>query len=384
MIPLSRFVLAAVLAVLMVLGATTTYIYLGSRQSRVAEPPEKPTDTTPAPRAFRLPGTLYLVQKGALYTLSGGRFHQVTSEGGWTQPSAYPDGSQLLIVKKTALFSDVYEMDTSGGIVHQLTANAAAPSRIPDTGANHWSFYPRLSPDGQTLWMTYDGLKCSGCYDVSLAVWSMPVNGSIRQAKAWTDGGYFTGGDVQPIPVPQGGVIYTKYDFASNFDYHLESKLVGMLWYTNRANSRGRMLTDPTSDCRSPALSPDGTQVAMICTYEKQVSYLTLASWNGSTLGALRTLVTDHLVAQPTWAPDGSGIAYLAPGAASGPFQLWFLPKEAYTAPPPTPTPRPTPGGPHNGPLPSPSPTPVAPPVRPIQITQFSGFDATSTMAWLS
>ena len=121
----------------------------------------------------------------------------------------------------------------------------------------------------------------------------------------------------------------------------------------------------------------------MVCTYEKQVSYLTIATWSGETIGPLKSIITNQLVAQPTWAPDGSGIAYLAPGAPAGPFQLWWLPKAAYAPPPPSPSPSPTPGGPHNGPLPSPSPIPAAPAVKPIQVTTNNGFDATSPMLWL-
>jgi len=77
------------------------------------------------------------------------------------------------------------------------------------------------------------------------------------------------------------------------------------------------------------------------------------------------------MVAEPTWAPDGSGIAYLAPGTGSGPFQLWFLPSAAYT-PQPSPTP-------NSGPIVNLSPA-VA--VKPVQITTNNGFDATSPMAW--
>lgn len=379
---ISRFVLAVVLAVVLVVGGTSTFIYLGSKQTKATVPPQKPTLSTPRPQALVLPGTLYLAQSGALYSLSAGRFHQLTPEAGWSQPSLYPDGSNLIAVKYGGYWSDVFVLNRFGTPIRQVTNNQS-PYGMRDPSLNHWSFYPRLSANGQTLWMTYDGLKCDGCYDVSPAIYAMPFGGTIRQARAWTDGGNYSGGDQQPIPVPQGGVIYTKYDFGDRYDYNADSKLTGMLWYTNRPNSYGRLLTSPGEDCRDPALSPDGTQIAMICTYEKQVSYLTLATWNGSSLGSRRTIISDQLVSQPTWAPDGSGIAFLAPGVAAGPFQLWWLPKEAYTPPPPPPPPTPTPGGPHNGPLPSPTPSPPPPPIKPIQVTTNNGFDATSPMAWL-
>jgi hypothetical protein len=136
-------------------------------------------------------------------------------------------------------------------------------------------------------------------------------------------------------------------------------------------------------------VSPDGTQVAMICTYTKQVSYLTIASLSGSTLGPRKNVITNQMVAQPTWAPDGSGIAYLAPdNTAAGHFQLWFLPRDAYNppAPSPVPTPTPTPGGPHNGPLPTPvhTPVPTPAPIKPIQMTTNLALDATSPLAWSS
>jgi hypothetical protein len=374
---ISRFVLAVVLAVVMLIGGTSTFIYLTSKQTKVAAAPQKPTASTPRAQALVLPGTLYLTQSGAIYSLSAGRFHQLTPEAGYTQPTLYPDGSNLIVVRMFHTYSDLYVVSRFGRLVKQLTDNAAPPREL-DPGYNYWSFYPRLSPDGQTLWMTYDGLKCHPeCFDVSLAVWSMPFGGSIRQARAWTDGGYYTGGDVQPIPVPQGGVIYTKYSYGP------DQKLVGQLWYTNRPNSYGRALTDPGEDCRSPSLAPNGTQIAMICTYEKQISYLTIATWNGSSLGPRKTLISNQLVAQPTWAPDGSGIAYYAPGTPDGPFQLWWLPRAAYEPPPPSPLPSPTPGGPHNGPLPTPTPPPPAQAVKPIQVTTNDGFDATSPMAWL-
>ena len=125
----------------------------------------------------------------------------------------------------------------------------------------------------------------------------------------------------------------------------------------------------------------------MICTHQTQVSYLALASFNGSKLGPRRNLITKQLVAQPTWAPDSSGIAYLAPAVVGAGFQLWFLPKAAYAPPLPSPVPTviPTPGGPVTSPVPTPTPSPITPPiaVKPIQVTINLGFDATSPMVWI-
>jgi hypothetical protein len=379
---IAKFLLAIGLAVLMVVSGTTSYIYLSTRQSKAVAAPQKPT-ITPRAKQVTLPGTIYLVQSGALYSFSVGRFHQLTPEAGWTMPALYPDGSQLLAVKRSAFYSDVYVLSRFGNVTGTLTNNQAAPRNRWDPGANAWSFYPRLSPDQRTLFMSYDGPKTAGDvnFNVVMQVWGVPVGAAIRQGRSWTTANDYTGGDMQPVPLPAGGIIYTKYSYDSN------GNRVGQLWFTNRAGSFGKALTTQAASCAQPSLSPDALNIAMICTYGKQVSYLTIATWNGSTLGPLQTVISDQLVAQPIWAPDGSGIAYLAPGGPAAPFQLWWLPKARYAppAPSPVPIPTPTPGGPLNAPLPTPSPVavPTPPVVKPVQITTNLGFDATSPLAWL-
>jgi len=377
---IARFFLGVALCALMLVSSFGTYMYLGGRHSKVAAPAEKPTVAAPRATAFRLPGTIYLAQSGAIYSLSVGRFHQLTPEAGWMQPSVYPDGNYILAVKRNDFYSDVYALGRFGQVVRQWTNNAA-PGRSNDTTAMHWSFYPRLSADENTLWMSYDEPKFG--YDALFSIWAMPLGDSIRQAKLWTNSNDYTGGDIGPIPLATGGIMYTKYSYGP------DGNRIGQIWLTTRPTpqgNEGRPLTSPEEDCMEPSISPDGKLVAMICTYEKQISQLTLATWNGSSLGPRSAVITDQLVAQPAWAPDGSGIAYLAPGSANGPFQLWFLPKARYAPPPPSPTPvpTPTPGGPYNGTLPSPTPAPpVTPPViKPIQITANSGFDATSPISW--
>src|SRR2546429_204903 len=135
----------------------STYLYLGGRQSHVSAAPLNPTLQTPSPRAFTLPGTLFLVQDGAIYSLSAGRFHQVTTAGGWMQPSLTVDGN-LLVVRKSSFYSDIFELNRFGKRLKQLTFNAAPP-RSYDTGNNHWAFYPRMASDGKTVFLSYDKPK---------------------------------------------------------------------------------------------------------------------------------------------------------------------------------------------------------------------------------
>jgi hypothetical protein len=391
---ISRALVAAGLAVLMVVSSVGTYMYLGSRQSKLAAPPQEPTAATPSPTSFNLPGTLFMTQSGAIYSFSAGRFHQLTPvNSGWTQLAPYP-GGRLLAVKRLLLYSDVFVLNRLGRVLRQLTHNTAPP-RNYDPSVRHWSFYPRLSTNGKNLFMSYDKPKFG--FDVPMSIWSVPLGGNITQGRLWTIAIDYTGGDIQPLPLRSGGLVYTKYSYGPDC-----SGLESQIWFTAQpeqsygggrvcappaGGNHGRALTSPNEGCAQPSLSPDGRTMAMICNYKTQVSYLTLASWNGSRLGARRTVIKSQLVAQPTWAPDGSGIAYLAPAVLGAGFQLWWLPKAAYAPPAPSPVvvPTPTPGGPVNSPVPSPTASPTPPPVviKPIQMTSDLGLDATSPIVWI-
>jgi hypothetical protein len=379
-----RLIPIALLAATMLLTGVTTYGALGNTRTHLK--PKAPTQVKPAAPAFQLPGTVYLAQGGALYSLHAGVFTQLTPAAGWSQPSLFPNGTGLLAVKRDAAFSDVYRMGLDGSGVTQLTHNAA--SRFTrDTGANHWSFYPRLGPDGVTVYMSYDSAKF-GDYEVDSAIWAVPMGSAINRGLRWSTPISYTGGDLQPLPLASGALLYVKYDLGD------DQVKASQIMYSNRRLAAGRALTTLADDCSQPALSPDGATLAMICSHKSQTSQLVLASFDGANLGPLRTVVSDLLVAQPTWAPDGSGIAFLAPAVADAPFQLWFLPQSAYTVAPspiPSPTAKPSPSPAHPGkasptprtsPPASPKPSPSPIPVKPIQMTTDLGLDATSTIAW--
>ncbi|HLB76497.1 MAG TPA: hypothetical protein VJO72_05640, partial [Candidatus Dormibacteraeota bacterium] len=184
--------LTLIVLLAMVAFGVGVYARLASFKTRgvVAASPNAPPRVSPK---FRLPGTMFLAQGGSIYRLQDGLFRQIAT-GNWTQPVLSPDHSQLVAVARFADESDLYLLDLNGNIQRQLTHNA---SRVVDF--NHWSFYPRFSPDGQTLFYSWDPKNQDNLYRVDLVVYAMPLAGPQSRARAWTEPYFWTGGDVQPV-----------------------------------------------------------------------------------------------------------------------------------------------------------------------------------------
>lgn len=264
--------------------------------------------------ASALPGTIYLVQGGALYRFQHGSFTQITDERGWTQPAISPDGRQMVAVQRRLNSSDLFVLTTTGKTITQLTHNSS-PS-VPES--NHWAFYPRFSPDGSTLFYDYDP-KNNSSYQLDLTIFASQAP-SWRTSVQWTVPDPYTGGDVGPVPV-QGGLLYTKFWIDE------QSMVHSQIWFQARARSRGVALTPKDVNCVQSTVSPDQKSIAMVCTKgQAQSAELDLATFDttGATL-ALTPLVRGELLASPAFSPDGSTIAYLAPIAPGAAFQLWTV-----------------------------------------------------------
>jgi Tol biopolymer transport system component len=360
--------LAAILFVpLMVAFGSGVYLYLGTLKSKVVkEHAQLPTVTKPK---FVLPGTMFVVQEGRLFKLSQGSFTEIGPSGDWSQPTLTPDHTRLVAVSRGGASSDLYLLDLDGQVVKRLTRN---DSRILD--ANHWAYYPRVSPDGASLFFSFDSPKLvkNVAPGVDLSVWSMPLNGAQSQARRWTDPYWYTGGDVAPIPLAGGALLYVRHSIDPSTAVHAQ------IYYQSRPFSLGKPLTSTADDCSQPALSPDATQLAMVCSHGKQTASLEVAPFNGATLGPARVLLDSGLFASPVWSPDGKALAYLAPAGAAGHFQLWYLPlappaASAVAAASPS-------TSASLGLTPRPTPTPAPP--APVQVTQGVDLTATSPPAW--
>lgn len=363
--------LAALLFVpLMVAFGSGVYLYLGTLKSKVVkERPQLPTVTKPK---FILPGTMFVVQDGRLFKLNAGSFTEIGRAGDWSQPALTPDHKRLVAVLRAGASSDLYLLDLNGQVVKRLTKD---DSKILD--ANHWAYYPRVSPDGASLFYSFDSPKLrSNAPGVDLSVWSMPLNGAQSQARRWTDPYWYTGGDVSPIPLAGGAILYVRHSIDNSTAVHAQ------IFYQSRPLSVGKPLTSAADDCSQPALSPDGTQVAMVCSHGKQTASLEIAPFNGSALGPASVVLDGGLYASPAWSPDGKALAYLAPAGAAGHFQLWYL---ALPQPAPSPTATSSPSvaaSPGSTPRPTPRPTPTPGPPAPVQVTQGVDLTATSPPAW--
>lgn len=347
---------------LMLLVGSGTYLYLGSLKSKVVkQAAELPTVVKPK---FKLPGTMYVVQGGTLFRLRDGVFTQLAS-GNWAQPTLTPDHTKLVAVQRGSQSSDLYLLDLDGRILKQLTHDTG---RIID--ANHWAFYPRVTADAASVIYSYDSPKYG--YQVDFSIWTMPLNGSQAQARRRTTANDHTGGDIEPIPLAGTAALFVRH-------VNEPTGVKSQIWYQPRAGYLGYPLTSAEDDCGQPALSPDQTQLAMICSGGKQSTRLEVAPFNGTALGPVRVLVDGGLNAQPTWSPDGAGLAYLAPSGVAGHFELWWVPVGAVVpVATPTPTAAPTAGAKTS----TPPMATTAAPIVPLQVTQGLDLAATSAPAW--
>jgi Tol biopolymer transport system component len=340
------------------------YLYLGTLKSKVVqERPQLPTVTKPK---FVLPGTMFVVQEGRLFKLNAGNFTEIGPGGDWSQPTLTPDHTKLIVVLRTGYSSDLYVLDLDGHVLKRLTKD---DSRYVEY--NHWAFYPRVSPDGANVVYSYDSPKLNG---VDLSVWSMPLNGAQWQARRWTDPYYYTGGDVSPIPLATGGLLFVRHSIDQSTAVHSQ------IYYQSRALAIAKPLTAEADDCSQAALSPDGTQIAMVCSHGKQSTVLEVAPFNGTALGPARVLLDGGLYASPAWSPDGKALAYFAPQGLAGHFQLWYLALPVAATPSASISPSPSPSTPANASsivAPTPTPAPV-----PVQVTEGVDLSATSPPVW--
>jgi len=283
-------------------------------------------DTT-SPQVI-LPGTIFVSQEGAIYAIhdrSVGRL-ALPSGGAWIQPRPLPDGS-LLVVRRFDEYSDLYRVSASGKVLNRLT-NDGQSSTNGTLQLDHWILWAGVGPDGATVYFATDSPKPAPrqSYEVDFSLWSAPLSGSIAVGDDGVAGGTrwsvpdaYTGGDIEPVPLPDGDLLYASYANSG------KGQVQSVLGLQTAPMSRMVSLTSPAQDCGSPAVAADGVTVAMVCSNGGQMADLEVATLEGSTLSAPRVLVANCLCNSPSWSPTGANLLYMDASDVDGNFGLWSI-----------------------------------------------------------
>ncbi|MBV8087382.1 MAG: hypothetical protein JO247_21435 [Chloroflexi bacterium] len=304
-----------------------------------------------------LPGIAYVSQNGAVYAISGSNVRRLglPAGGAWIQPRLLPDGT-LLVVRRFDAYSDLYHVTSSGHVLAQLTRDDQSNGLESALQLDHWALWPAPSADSATVYFATDSPKPAPGqgYEVDFTLWSAPLGGSfsiggnaVTGGTQWSTPDLYTGGDIEPVPLPDGDVLYSSYANSGN------GAIVSVLGLQTAPNGPMQQLTPLTESCTAPAVASDGVTVAMVCTSHGSTD-LEVAQLNGTTLSTPRVVVAGCLCNSPSWSQHGDGLLYMNAADANGNFGLWYIANGA-----------------------------TAHPAAPLRVTAASvDLDATSAAAW--
>ncbi len=276
----------------------------------------------------RLPGTIYVSQEGAIYAISGSEVRRLAlpSGGDWTQPRVLADGS-LLVVRRFDAYSDLYHVSTAGRVLSRMTSDDPATSN-QTLQLDHWVLWPAISPDGTAVFFATDAPKPAPkqSYEVDFSLWSAPLSAALTIGGSGVNGGtrwsvpdLYTGGDIEPMPLPNGSLLYSSYANTG------KGTVVTVIGLQTNPNSAMRALTTPQQDCGAPSVAPDGVTLAMVCTNSGQTANLEVATLEGNALGTPRVVVANCLCNAPSWSPTGDNLLYMNAADTNGNFGLWYI-----------------------------------------------------------
>jgi len=225
-------------------------------------------------------GDVWVAQDGGTYPLTpGGRY--------WGQPDTSPDGGQVALVGWGANSSDVFVMDADGSDLRQVTRSQ---QRV--LGNNDWVFFPRWSPDGETIAYISDRTTF---YPM---LWTMRPNGA----------------NPRQVSLPRNGLdAIDAYAWAPDGTRIAATRFDGSLSQIHVIEltppGRSRAITSEPGGALDPSWSPDGASIAYAAR-EGRRNIIKVIDAQGT--GSPITLVQTDMARAPRWSPSGSALAYVA------------------------------------------------------------------------
>jgi len=276
-------------------------------------------------------GRILFARAGEIYVSEDGSTSAVTQGGRyWGQPDWAPDGSHVALVGWGPNSTDIFVLTADRAELNQITRGQSA--RVQ---ANEWMFYPRWSPDGQSIAYLSDR---TSQYTM---LWLMRTDG----------------GNQRQLTRPRGSLdAYDSFVWSPDGNQIAATGFSGtqsQIYVINVARpDNPRTLTSEAGSAYDPSWSPDGRFIAYAAKEGSRYSIKVIDSEGNDPATVL--LQTD-MARSPRWSPSGSAIAYLARGGPS--FELFTV----------------NIGFDNDG-------HPIA--GRPNQLTTRFGVDATSGLSW--
>jgi hypothetical protein len=250
-----------------------------------ATPTQEPTPTLPLVVARPLPSIAYQSRgpqdaRWHVYVMDSDGSNRTLVSGGQAEflsaPSWSPDGTRLAVVSDRDGAPDVWVMNVDGSDAINLTQHEAKDHS------------PAWSPDGE--WIAFASVRDSLYWELYV----IRADGTDLQRLTWWE----DASDLWPTWSPDG----TRLAFASKRDGNWE------IYSMDRDGSNLMRLTNHPEDDTAPAWSPDGSRIAFESTREGYAEVFVMPAAGGAPVNISNLPWATDL--GPTWSPDGGRIAF--------------------------------------------------------------------------
>lgn len=202
-------------------------------------------------------------------------------------------GEQIVFQYWDGLWWHLWVMEADGSDPTQITTT-------PDV--QHWS--PSWSPDDEQI--VYSHAAEGGIREL----WIIGSDGSNPTALTATE----EADEYAPDWSPNGDLIVFE---RSEYAPHLTSTI----WIISPDGGEPVPLTTSDTECHSPAFSPDGTAIVVLCRNEDDWYDIWVMAADGT--NQRRLLVGEDGIGSPTWSPDGEWLA-ISQGSKEE-AELWIM-----------------------------------------------------------
>jgi Tol biopolymer transport system component len=311
-----------------------------------------PAGMTLATAAATLPGRLLFVADANVWSLERGHMRAVTTDRVSRQPSWSRDGQRIALTKLWTSGADLWTMDPDGRNTQELT-----DFTYRSDAQQNYALQPIWSADNSRLYF----LSQEGSADTQL--WQVTLADKRRQR--FLSHGEQSGGIDRPRLSPDGRTL-AVVSFQPGRGNGSQTPR-SQIWTYALPGGPWRQLTEAPGGAYDPEWAPDGRLAYVVRAVDAGRSTGRHDVWVMRADGTgQRSITTSGLNRAPSWAPDGSWLAFLS--ARSGTFDVWAVPMAPDTA---------VAAGTPTGPTPTPAIAAVA-----RQVTQNGALDAASGLAW--